>query len=60
MSVKSDFFKIRRTAKSSRPLIYINSAATHNVRNKTGIKQDRSAFDIDLSATIYPKLKAWQ
>ena len=57
MQVKPDFFQIRRTSQSSRPLLYIKAAKTHTVINDQ--KADGPAFDIDLNAAIYPKLKAW-
>lgn len=57
MTVKPNFFTIRRTTKSSRPILYINSTSTHTVMNDQG--KDGPAFKIDLNATIYPKLKAW-
>ena len=58
MSVSSNFFQIRRTTKSSRPILYLNATKTHTVINDQ--KKDGPAFDIDLNAAIYPKLKAWQ
>lgn len=58
MSVKSDFFKIRRTPKSSRPLLYINTTNNTSVINDNN--KNVAVFNIDLSAAIYPKLKAWQ
>lgn len=58
MSVKSDFFKIRRTPKSSRPLLYINTTNNTSVINDNN--NNVAVFNIDLSAAIYPKLKAWQ
>lgn len=58
MSVSSDFFQIRRTTRSSRPLLYVKTTNTHTVINDQG--KDGNAFGIDLNAAIYPKLKAWQ
>ena len=58
MSVNSDFFQIRKTNKSSRPLLYIKASGTDTVRNDANVGS-RPSFDIDLNAAIYPKLKAW-
>lgn len=58
MSVNSDFFQIRKTNKSSRPLLYIKASGTDTVENDANVGS-RPSFDIDLNAAIYPKLKAW-